>query len=172
MNITGVHISYYFLCKRKLWLFAHSIQMEKENENVAIGKLISETTYERKKHEIEVEDELERLGIKIDFFDKQTNTIHEIKKSDSFEIAHTFQLLFYIYVLKQRGVENLKGMIDYPKLKKRIDVEFSQQKENEMKNILEDIQRLIKLNEPLTVKEANIKLSVCKKCSYYELCYS
>jgi len=26
MNITGVHINYYFLCKRKLWLFANLMQ--------------------------------------------------------------------------------------------------------------------------------------------------
>jgi len=32
-SVTGSNINYYFICKRKLWLFAHSIQMEQESEN-------------------------------------------------------------------------------------------------------------------------------------------
>jgi CRISPR-associated exonuclease Cas4 len=103
VNLTGSHINYYFICKRKLWLFAHSIQMEQESENVKVGKLISESSYQRKRHEVEIGDEIENIGAKIDFYDKQTNTIHEIKKTDSFQQAHVWQVLYYIHVLKQKG---------------------------------------------------------------------
>lgn len=33
---TGVQVNYYFVCKRKLWLFSHNIGMEKESEAVKI----------------------------------------------------------------------------------------------------------------------------------------
>ena len=42
---TGVQVNYYFICKRKLWLFSHNIGMEKESEAVKIGKLLHEETY-------------------------------------------------------------------------------------------------------------------------------
>jgi CRISPR/Cas system-associated exonuclease Cas4 (RecB family) len=37
-RITGTKIAYYFLCKRKLWLFSHNITFEQESEDVKIGK--------------------------------------------------------------------------------------------------------------------------------------
>lgn len=46
-RITGVMIYYYFVCKRKLWYFCHEINMESENENVQLGKLLDEKSYER-----------------------------------------------------------------------------------------------------------------------------
>lgn len=44
MNIIGAHIAYLHTCHRKLWLFAHGIQMEHASDIVAEGKLISKTT--------------------------------------------------------------------------------------------------------------------------------
>jgi CRISPR-associated exonuclease Cas4 len=146
--------------------------MEQENENVKIGKIISGDSYSREKHEIELSDELDGLSIKIDFFDKQTNTIHEVKKTNSFEIAHKWQLLYYIYVLKQQGINGVKGVLDYPKMKKKIDVELTAELENELHNIISNIQQAISNPVPLTVEETRVKISVCKKCSYYELCFS
>ena len=46
-NISGMHIYYYYVCKRKLWYFSNGLAMESENENVKIGKLIDETTYKQ-----------------------------------------------------------------------------------------------------------------------------
>ena len=146
--------------------------MEQENENVKIGKIISEDSYNRKKHEINIEDELGSIGVKIDFFDKQTNTIHEIKKSNSFQIAHKWQLLYYIYILKQNGMIGVKGILDYPRMKKKTDVELTTELENELKKIISNIQQVISNAMPLSVEEAKVKIRVCKKCSYYELCYS
>jgi hypothetical protein len=45
MNLTGTHINYYRLCKRKLWFFANGINMEQTSDLVADGKLIEEGTY-------------------------------------------------------------------------------------------------------------------------------
>ena len=39
-DITGIMVYYYEVCKRKLWYYYHNINMEQNNENVAIGKFI------------------------------------------------------------------------------------------------------------------------------------
>ena len=46
-RITGVMVYYYFVCRRKLWYFCHDINMENENENVMIGRILDETSYKR-----------------------------------------------------------------------------------------------------------------------------
>ena len=59
-RITGVMIYYYFVCKRKLWYFCHEINMESENENVQLGKLLDEKSYERDEKHINI-DEIESM---------------------------------------------------------------------------------------------------------------
>ena len=55
-RITGVMIYYYFVCKRKLWYFCHEINMELENENVQLGKLLDEKSYERDEKHINIDN--------------------------------------------------------------------------------------------------------------------
>ena len=55
-RITGVMIYYYFVCKRKLWYFCHEINMESENENVQLGKLLDEKSYERDEKHINIDN--------------------------------------------------------------------------------------------------------------------
>jgi CRISPR-associated exonuclease Cas4 len=172
MIITGVQIEYYFHCKRQLWLFAHNIQMERENENVKIGKTISETTFKREKHEIEITDEIERIGVKIDYIDTRNKVVHEIKKSDSFEEAHKWQLLYYIYVLNQRGMEISKGIIDYPKQRKIVEIYMNEETRKSLLNVIENINEICKADEPIKIEDTGVKKNVCKKCSYYELCFA
>ena len=56
IKITGIHIYYYTVCKRKLWLFHHNIQLEQENEDVKIGKVIDESTYLRDNKHINIDN--------------------------------------------------------------------------------------------------------------------
>ncbi|MDD3558628.1 MAG: CRISPR-associated protein Cas4 [Melioribacteraceae bacterium] len=163
--MTGTQISYYFLCKRKLWLFTNHLDMEHNHENVALGKFISESTYEREKHEIHIADE--ENDIVLDFFDPKTKTIHEIKKSDKMEETHVWQVKFYISVLKSKGIEGVSGEIDYPKLKEKVKVELSEKDEAELERIKKDINSITELEYPPEV----INKPFCKKCSYYDLCY-
>ena len=58
-RITGVMIYYYFVCKRKLWYFCHEINMESENENVQLGKLLDEKSYERDEKHINIDNVIE-----------------------------------------------------------------------------------------------------------------
>lgn len=49
VKIQGVKINYYYICKRKLWLFSKGITMEQHNDRVITGKLVHESSYTRVK---------------------------------------------------------------------------------------------------------------------------
>jgi len=134
--------------------------MEHTSELVELGKLLHENSYKREKKEIQIGP------IKIDFIGKD-GVIHEIKKTPNVEKAHTWQLKYYIHYLKKLGVQNIKGEIDYPKLKKRTEIVLNPEDEIELETILKNIEEIISSEEVPEV----INKSICKKCSYYELCY-
>lgn len=166
MFITGTHINYFFHCHRHLWLFAHSINMEQTSDTVAMGKFISESTYERQKHEIHIADDED--DIVIDFYDGKNKIIHEVKKSDKMEETHIWQVKFYISVLEKNGIEGVTGEIDYPKLRQKISVQLSDNDRKKLAEIRNEIKNIIQQKIPPEV----INRPFCKKCSYYELCYS
>jgi CRISPR-associated exonuclease Cas4 len=160
-KISGVMFYYYFICKRKLWYFSHDIQMENYNEDVLIGKHIDETTYNRKKKHIMIDD-----VINIDFMDDY-KVIHEVKKARSIEEAALWQTKYYIWYLKSKGINDITGMLDYPKLKQRLEVVLENEDEENIRNILEEIDMII---EDKTIPPV-INEKICKRCAYYELCY-
>lgn len=159
-DISGVEISYYFICKRKLWLFAHNIQMEHTSEAVKIGSKVHETSYKRKRKEITMD------GIKLDFIEPGKGLVHEVKKSKAVENAHLWQLKYYLYRLKQLGLD-FSGKIDYPLIRRTENVFFDESDEAEMDGILKDIGEIRLLNTPPEGERSGI----CKKCSYYEFCF-
>jgi len=56
-RITGVMVYYYFVCRRKLWYFCHDINMENENENVMIGRILDETSYKRDDKHVNIDND-------------------------------------------------------------------------------------------------------------------
>lgn len=164
MNITATHINYYHICHRKLWLFANGINMEHTSDTVAEGKLIGETTYPQRPEKY---TEIEIGGSKIDFYDAKNKIIHEIKKSDSIEQAHEWQVKYYISLLHQNGIEGVTGIIEYPKLKQTNKVELSKDDSICLEEIKQNIERIVADEKCPPV----INSKICKKCSYYDFCY-
>ncbi|EOR26382.1 hypothetical protein A500_08166 [Clostridium sartagoforme AAU1] len=160
-EITGVMVYYYEVCKRKLWYFYNEIQMEQGNENVEIGKAIDEETYKRDKKHINIDN-----IINIDFI-RSKGILHEVKKSNKIEEASILQVKYYLYFLKKREVDNIKGKIDYPLLKQSIDVELTDQDIILIEGILEDIKKIVALKNPPPLE----KKKICKSCAYYDLCF-
>lgn len=160
-KISGVMVNYYFICPRKLWYFTRDIQMEEDNSLVGMGKLIDEDSYSREKKSIMI-DEI----INIDFI-RSWKIIHEVKKSRKLDEAGKWQLKYYIWVLRNKGVEIEKGIIDYPVLKRREEVYLTRKEEEELIGKLMEIEKIISLEKAPEV----LNKSYCKKCAYYELCY-
>ncbi len=163
-HVTGTLISYYFYCKRRMWLHANDICFEDNSEDVAMGKLIEETTYLQRNSNFE---QIEFDGIKIDYYDHKNKIIHETKKSPKFEQTHIWQLKYYIYILKKNGIDNVKGVLEYPTEHKIQTVELSIDNIKEIELFSKEIISIITSNEC----PPKIKSSKCKNCSYYEFCY-
>ena len=160
-RITGVMIYYYFVCKRKLWYFVHELNMENENENVQLGKLLDESSYQRDDKHINIDN-----VINIDFI-KEHKELHEVKKSRSIEEAGIWQVKYYLYYLKQRGVDGLKARIDYPLIKKNLTVELTQGDEKQLEEIIQEILLLKEEEHPPQFQAVKI----CGKCAYHDLCF-
>lgn len=163
-KITGVMVYYYFVCKRKLWLFVNDVTMEQNSELVGIGKLIDETSYKREKKHILIDE-----NINIDFL-RDWKVIHEVKKSRKIEEASKWQLKYYIWLLKKKGVAIEKGILDYPLLRRREEVFLTDEDEEKLQVILKEIDAIMLLKLPPASNKKSI-CRICRKCAYYELCY-
>jgi CRISPR-associated exonuclease Cas4 len=136
------------------------MELESDSDLVHLGKLLHEHSYKRKLKEVEVG------RIKIDFIER-AQEIHEIKRSRKIEDAHIFQLLYYLYFIKSFTGKVMKGILNYPLLKKKVNVELTEEREKEMKNLLNDVTGIIQMQKP---PEAEWK-RYCRTCAYRELCW-
>ncbi len=156
----GIKVNYYFICKRKLWLFDKGISMENNSDRVLQGKVIHENSYRRDKFKEQLIGDL----IKVDIL--KDDYVKEVKISSKMSEADKMQLLYYLFYLKEMGIEK-KGSINYVKEKKIEEVELNPELEEKIKLALVDIKKIISQNSPPKV----IKLPYCTKCSYYEFCF-
>ena len=165
MHTTGTHIAYLHLCHRKLWLFAHGINMEHSSDLVAEGKFIDEHSYPQRAARWQA---LELEGIKIDHYDAKEGIVREVKKSNRREDVHQAQLKFYLFVLERNGVPAAHGILEYPKLRETEEVWLSEADRREIPLWEAEVQRIIGLEAcpPL------VRKGICKKCAYYEFCFS
>ena len=106
----GVKVNYYYVCKRKLWLFSKGISMEDENDRVMSGKIIHEDSYNRKKNKEVLIDNI----LRIDILEKEY--VREVKITSKMPLPDKMQLIYYLFYLKQIGI-NKKGSINYVKEK-------------------------------------------------------
>ena len=160
-DITGLMVYYYEVCKRKLWYFTNNIQLEENNSNVILGKLLEENTYTRDEKKINIDG-----VINIDFI-RSKKILHEIKKSNSIEPASILQVQYYLYYLEKKGLVGLKGILDYPLLKQTVEVNLTDSDRENLENIIIGIKEILRKESPPTLEKKNI----CKKCAYFDLCF-
>lgn len=163
MNMTGTMINYYFHCKRQCWLFANRINLEDNSEDVHIGRILHEIASEGKEN-----SEISIDNIKIDKITDEYLT--EIKKSDADEEASKWQLIYYLKVLKDKGIER-KGKLEFIEKnkqdKKVIYYDLNDEYEKQLMELYKSIETLVNSSTPPEIE----KSSKCKRCAYYEYCY-
>ncbi|MEW6687212.1 MAG: CRISPR-associated protein Cas4 [Candidatus Edwardsbacteria bacterium] len=162
-SITGTLIWYYYICHREVWLMAHQLEPSQENPFIEIGKLISEESYSRERKQIH----LENIVIDVLRRDDGQVIVGEVKKSSRFENSAKMQLAFYLYNLKEKGIE-AKGELLFPREKKRIEIFLKPEIENEIKKAKAEIKTIIGLEKPPEAK----KIRFCRKCGYQEFCWA
>lgn len=159
--VGGVEVNYFFICKRKLWWYTHGLGMEHTSDLVSMGSFVHEESYPRKKKEYLI-DSL----VRIDFVDE--GEIHEVKLSQAAEKAHRYQLLYYLYFLKHRGVKVQRGYLNFPKSKRVVEVALVPEEEARIEEILQEIQAIRRQSSPPLATHTKF----CRSCSYEELCWS
>ncbi|WP_459202218.1 CRISPR-associated protein Cas4 [Methanococcus sp. CF] len=163
LRLKGTEINYYFICKTKLYLFSKNIRLENEHENVRLGKFLHEKSYNHEKKDIIIN------SIAIDYIKNKDGIleIHEVKKTDKMEKSDIFQVLYYIYYLKNQNIPAI-GFINYPSKNKILKVELNNKNTSELEQIIEKIHKIIDSDVPVKPE----KKTYCKKCAYFEFCFS
>lgn len=161
--MNGTLVNYYFHCKRQCYLHGNRINLEDNSEDVKIGKAMhEEKALKYNKTEVSIDN------IKIDRITKDYLT--EIKKSDADVTAVKWQTIYYLYILKQKGIY-VKGRVEYieknKKDKKSVEIyELTEDIEKELLEYVEKIEKLIEQDEVPPLEDKH-----CKNCAYYEYCY-
>ncbi|MDQ0215611.1 CRISPR-associated exonuclease Cas4 [Oikeobacillus pervagus] len=159
-EVGGLHIQYYSICKRKLWLYSRQISFETAHEKVIEGTLLHEGSYKRKKKEIMLGDHA-----KIDVLDQQF--VQETKLSSKMQKADELQLLYYLYLLKQRGIEK-RGRIAYTKEKKVVEIELNEENEKKIRKVIAEVFKIIESEQTPKL----VKLPYCRNCAYFDFCFA
>ncbi|WP_300260122.1 CRISPR-associated protein Cas4 [Clostridium sp.] len=162
MKVNGTLINYYFHCKRQCFFHGNRFNLEDNSETVKVGKALHEEKIKGDNTELEIDN------VKIDKLTKEYLT--EIKKSDADVEAAKWQLLFYLKVLKAKGIDR-KGKLEFIEKnktkKKTLVIELTEENEKELECIVKNLEELILEEEiPSVINEPK-----CKKCAYYEYCY-
>jgi CRISPR-associated exonuclease Cas4 len=161
--ITGTLIQSYSICQRQTWLMAHQIIPDQENPYIEIGRLIDEESYSRDKKRIHFEN----IVIDLVKSDEGDIIVGEVKKSSKATQSARLQLAFYLYRLKQKGIDG-KGLLLFPKERKRETVELTNELEKELEEMFAKIYSLIFRENAPPFK----RISHCKNCGYKEFCLS
>lgn len=155
-------MNYYFHCKRQCYLHGNRLNLEDNSEQVKIGKALHEERDKKENTEIALDN------IRLDKLSGEYLT--EVKKSDADVEAAKWQLLFYLKILKDKGIIR-KGKLEFIEKgktnKKILYYELTSEVEKELEGYIQKIEKLLNEDEiPAVLNKAQ-----CKKCAYYEYCY-
>lgn len=162
MRVNGTLMNYYFHCKRQCYLHGNRLNLEDNSEQVKIGKALHEERDKKENTEIALDN------IRMDKLSSEYLT--EVKKSDADVEAAKWQLLFYLKILKEKGIVR-KGKLEFIEKektnKKILYYDLTTDIEEELDGYIKEIERLLEDDEIPAV----LNKPQCKKCAYYEYCY-
>lgn len=162
-NVSGTYIWYYCICKREVWLLAHALEADQQDENMQMGNVIHETSYSRNSKEIGFGHS------KFDVISKDNGklVVGEIKKSSRFIESSRMQLLFYLKELSDNNII-AQGVLMFPDERKREVVKLDEESKIKLENIIKDIERIVNLERA----PSPVMIKYCKKCAYAEFCWA
>ncbi|MBS1266469.1 MAG: hypothetical protein MAG795_00436 [Candidatus Woesearchaeota archaeon] len=155
MKITGTLIKNYFHCKRQAWLYYKGINFY--SELTRIGKL---------KHIEHGSDEIVLENIKLDKINDKE--VIEFKKTSSNLEGTKAQLLFYLYKLKEKGIDRIGRLKDLT-YKDEYKLELDKKNLKKIKTILEEIKSFLKNRKEIHKRKKYKK--DCKQCSFFDYCW-
>lgn len=158
----GTEVNYYVVCRRKLWLYSHHLELEKSNDRVALGALLHEMSYPRLPRREVLIDSL----IKVDILEG-SGKILEVKYSQKLAEAARLQVLYYLYYLKRKGLTGLTGELRFPRQRRKEEVYLTEEAERQVEAALGEIAEVKRAEAPPDVEWTPI----CRPCAYAEFCW-
>ena len=163
LRVSGTLIGCYYICKREMWLMARNIVPDQDNSFIELGRFINESTYQRDKKQIH----LENVVIDLTRLDNEKIVVGEVKKSSRAKEAARMQLCYYLYVLRDYGIE-AEGELLFPKEKKKEKVILTDEIVKELESTIKEIRAIVSQALPPPA----VKIRYCANCAYNEFCWS
>jgi len=160
LSIYGSLIQAYKVCPSLSWLMTKNLIGNEHYESTSIWRFISQNASKDNKTKVKTMNytfELIKFG---------NENIISVEINETTEIIESlvFQILYYIYILKNH---NIVGEIKIPKEDKTIKVSLTEDKKSELEGLLNEIREVLTKGNPK--KETN-DIQYCKNCPFNELC--
>jgi CRISPR-associated exonuclease Cas4 len=151
--ITATLINYFFHCKTQCWLYGRRVGFINDfvlegNAKHLVSQKISEVNF---------------YDFSVDYIDDEY--VIEVKKSKADLEAGRWQLIYYLWKLKQKGIIR-KGKLEVFDDNYYEIIELNEEIEKKLINLIHEIETL--LNSPMPEPQYEEK---CQRCSYFEFCF-
>jgi len=162
--ITGTLVWYAMICERELWLMAHEIEPDEGDTRLEWGRFLSEISYPRSRRR-----QIALPGMKLDLIERQgpKAVVAEVKTSSRFVEAARMQVLFYLWRLREMGVE-AEGELRFPEERRRLPVRLDEESLRALQEVMARIKTLVV--QPFPPPPQHIRY--CHVCAYREFCWS
>jgi CRISPR-associated exonuclease Cas4 len=162
-RITGSLVQSYLVCPRQAWLMSRQICPDEDNVYLELGRLIQQQTYARERKEV-------TLGhLKLDLLRRGNKelVVGEVKKSSRAVEAARMQLAFYLYELREMGVE-AEGELLFPEERQKETIVLDDRWTARVEETKARLAELLRRPVPPRAERTGF----CRKCAYAEFCWA
>ncbi|MEW6771608.1 MAG: CRISPR-associated protein Cas4 [Bacillota bacterium] len=161
--VVGSFVHAYVVCPRKAWLMSRQICPDEDHIYLQLGRLIQRQSYSRERKEIH----LGHLALDLVRRGGQNLVVAEVKKSSRAASAARMQLAFYLYELRQMGLE-AQGELLFPEERRREPLVLTEALAAEVKALKQKIQTLFRQQAP----PPPARIPFCTRCAYSDFCWA
>ncbi|AUW94348.1 MAG: CRISPR-associated protein Cas4 [Sulfobacillus thermotolerans] len=163
LAIGGTWVWYYAICHRELWLMAHAITPDEDDENLQYGRFMHDRAYQREGEEVSVgASKMDRV---IEVQGKVV--VVEIKKSSRAIESARLQLANYLVELENRGIV-AQGELRFPDERRRESLVLDDSWRHRVEEAHHHIAQIVAAHTPPPVKH----VAWCGHCAYRDLCWA
>ncbi|MGQ9712945.1 MAG: CRISPR-associated protein Cas4 [Desulfotomaculales bacterium] len=163
VRVVGSFIQAYLICPRQVWLMSRQICPDEDNVYLELGRLIGAQAYGRERKEVR----LEHLSIDLVRRGGRDFIVGEVKKSSRAREAARMQLAFYLYELREMGIE-AEGELLFPEERRRERLILDENLAREVENLKARVLALIYRDQAPPPEKSRF----CGKCAYAEFCWA
>ncbi len=163
IRVIGSFIQAMMICQRQVWLMSRQICPDEDNIFLELGRMIGTRAYGRERREVH----LGHLNLDLVRRGERELVIGEVKKSSRAINAARMQLAFYLYELREIGIE-AEGELLFPEERRKERLLLDTDLIKQVEELKSQIITIIHQDKPLTTE----RITFCSKCAYAELCWA